>query len=233
MVVLLKDQVDEWARSEYGPRALEYARKGKRELDGEDALQDKLTDILRKGGEEPSPYEDTKALHAFLIGAIKNKYIDIWRRDKRRRLREGASSGCRGEDAMRMESPVEDGQVVEAAGVLRSLILDLDPLDRIVLLIDRKMTGRDVLPNTSSSVKTNVIDPDMLGLLEDAASRLEPPVSAVEARTWMSLEEVARSLGLPPGTLRSRRHRVHAKLQRSLEDRGVSFEQWNKFAIDD
>jgi len=119
----------------------------------------------------------------------------------------------------------------------RSLYLDvlekLEPLEHVVILVNQEISGCDVRSDMSSSSQTLAFDPEMLGQLQAAAARLEPPVSESEVCTWRHLEDVARSLGLRSTTLRTKRRRAYLKLQRFLEDHGISFEYWNEFAFDD
>jgi DNA-directed RNA polymerase specialized sigma24 family protein len=234
MALTLASQIVEWAMSDLEAFAMELARK----CNCEDALQDTLTEWLKKGGGQPSPYPDIRALHAVLLRAIRNRQKDIHRRDSSRRRWEDKSIATRRpaqtSDPIAEEERRTQERRQEVARILSlEMVERLEPLEQIAILIDQNISGYNFIPDMSSSNQTLAFDPEMLGWIQAAAARLEPPVSEREVCTWRHLEDVARSLGLPSATLRAKRHRAYPKLQRFLEDRGVLFEHWNEFALDD
>jgi hypothetical protein len=225
MAPLLKDQIDEWARSEFGKDAMEFARK--LEPHGEDALSETLIKLLQKGGEQTSPYPDLKDLHNIIITSLQNRRKDMFRHGNARwRWHEERGSGL--EDSTSSDHSSEMGHRQENAN---ALLLDLvkrsKPIEQIVLLVD-KQSVVTVSSSSRKSDETDEFDPSILLMIKEAAAQLEPPIAASEVEKWRTLEDVARSLNRPSASLRSIKKRLYAKYQQqSLEDLGASFEKWN------
>jgi DNA-directed RNA polymerase specialized sigma24 family protein len=261
-MVSLRVQIDEWANSDLGAHTMEFARKQHLEdalqdtltrwlkKEGEllsryediralnaviqKAMVNRRNDIYKrdsKRGRWEARYWEERWRAPSLPAKTSHSTAKGDRHQAKEEIPQDKEKHRQDEEKHREEERRQKERSQEFA---RSLYLEmferLEPLEQITILVNREISGHYISSDISQTLAT---DPEMFGQIQAAASRLEPPVPESAVCTWRCLEDVARSLGCPSTTLRTRRRRAFLKLQRFLEDRGISFENWNAFAVDD
>jgi hypothetical protein len=175
---------------------------------GEDLAQEACQNFLKKYRGKPSTFCDVGRLSSALKVATLNLLRDFLRA-KRSRLRhypDYLMPACE-EDPGSSEQDLQEVFEILAECMER---LQVAPVDILTCLVGCNPR------------------PPIQDLVEKAAAHVVPAISPVQFWGWTRIDDVAGALGIPAGTLRSRKHRqVIPQLQQELERLGVRFEWWD------